>query len=170
MGLPAFFLRAAMEGLLPDSRSEKQKKLPVPPWDGSFCFCDTTQIDACASTRFVRHHARPMGNGWGPVGSYWDFPPFRPPSKAHSPAAPCPDCTIRDSLEVCCAGYSSFSQVFRIFGYVSLYRSLSRLSTRFRKKTNFGKSGAEGSFAKKSPPENSGEPERVLRFRAFISR
>ena len=72
MGLPAFFLRAAMEGLLPDSRTEKQKKLPVPPWDGSFCFCDTTQIDACASTRFVRHHARPMGNGWGPVGSYWD--------------------------------------------------------------------------------------------------
>lgn len=51
--------------------------------------CDTTQIDVLeTSARFTRHHACPMDNGWVPVGIYLGShpgPPFKPPSKVHSP-------------------------------------------------------------------------------------
>ena len=72
--------------------------------------CDTTQIDVYTSTRFTRHHACPMDNGWDPVGIYL-AKPFKPPSEVHSPTAPRPDHTIRDSLQVCKTGYFSSSQV-----------------------------------------------------------
>jgi len=51
--------------------ASKRKTAFVPLWDKSrSSFCDTTQIDACASTRFTHHHACPMDNGWDPVGIY----------------------------------------------------------------------------------------------------
>ena len=72
--------------------------------------CDTTQIDACTSTRFTRHHACPMDNGWVPVGIYLVARSSRPRKSIHS-AAPRPDPTTQDSLKVCRTGYFSFSQV-----------------------------------------------------------
>ena len=45
--------------------------------------CDTTQIDACASTRFMRHHACPMDNGTGSRRHLLGCP-FKPPSEGHS--------------------------------------------------------------------------------------
>ena len=45
--------------------------------------CDTTQIDACASTRFMRHHACPMDNGTGSRRHLLGCP-FKPPSEVHS--------------------------------------------------------------------------------------
>ena len=72
--------------------------------------CDTTQIDACASARFTRHHACPVDNGWVPVGIYLVARSSRPRKSIHS-AAPRPDPTAQGSLKVCRAGYYSFSQV-----------------------------------------------------------
>ena len=72
--------------------------------------CDTTQLDACASARFTRHHACPVDNGWVPVGIYLVARSSRP-RKSIRPAAPRPVSTIGGSLQVCRAGYSSFSQV-----------------------------------------------------------
>ena len=61
--------------------------------------CDTTQIDARASTRFTHHHACPMDNGWGPVSPYLETFRSKPPSEAHSLTVSHPDSTIRDSLK-----------------------------------------------------------------------
>ena len=72
--------------------------------------CDTTQIDVFTSARFTRHHACPMDNGWVPVGIYLVSRSSRPRKSIHS-AAPRPDLTTRDSLQVCRTGYYSFSQV-----------------------------------------------------------
>ncbi len=67
--------------------------------------CDTTQIDVTeTSTRFTRHHAFPMDNGWGPVGIYLVSRSSRPQKSIHS-AAPRPDPTTQDSLKVCRTGY-----------------------------------------------------------------
>ena len=85
--------------------------------------CDTTQIDVKTSARFTRHHACPMDNGWVPVGIYL-AKPFKPPSKVHSPTAPRPDHTIRDSLQVCSIGYSSSSQVSEDLLVVVIIRTL----------------------------------------------
>ncbi len=74
--------------------------------------CDTTQIDVCTSARFTRHHACPMDNGWVPVGIYLVSRSSRPRKSIHS-AALRPDLTLRDSLQVCRTGYSSFSKVYR---------------------------------------------------------
>ena len=73
--------------------------------------CDTTQIDVFTSARFTRHHACPMDNGWVPVGIYLVARSSRP-RKSIRPAAPRPVSTIGGSLQVCRAGYSSFSQVW----------------------------------------------------------
>ena len=51
-----------------------------------------------------------MDNGWGARRSLLSRP-FGPPSEVHSPAAPCPDHTLRDSLKARRAGYFSPSQV-----------------------------------------------------------
>ena len=80
----------------------------IPPWDKSHCFCDTTQIDACAPTRLrVPSYASRWITGGIPVGPYLESLPFGPPSEVHSTAAPCPAPTIRDSLKVRCTAYFS---------------------------------------------------------------
>lgn len=66
------------------------------------------------STRLrVPSYAPRWITGGIPVGPY-SVSPFGPPSEVHSPAAPRPASTIRDSLKVCHAGYFSPSQVCRV--------------------------------------------------------
>lgn len=94
----------------------KTKNAFVPQtWDKSICFCDTTQIDACASSRFAHHHARPVDNGWEPVGIYWGFPvgaalrrPFARPPQIPLPlpgtrfASAATATTLRHRFTACC--------------------------------------------------------------------
>ena len=47
-----------------------KKTAPYPNMGQELHSCDTTQIDVKTSARFAHHHARPMDNGWGPVGIY----------------------------------------------------------------------------------------------------
>ena len=61
--------------------------------------CDTTQIDVKTSARFMRHHARPMDNGWEPVGIYLVSRSSRPRKAIHS-AVPRSALTIQNSLKV----------------------------------------------------------------------
>ena len=64
-----------------------------------------------ASTRLrVPSYASRWITGGIPVGPY-SVAPFGPPSEVHSPIAPCPASTVRDSLKVCSMGYFSPSQV-----------------------------------------------------------
>ena len=92
-----------MEGPVPaallGSGPMQQKKRPHPiPGTKALRFCDTTQIGACAPTRFTYHHTCPVDNGWEPVGIYWVLGPFKPPSEVHSPPASDPAHTLRGSL------------------------------------------------------------------------
>lgn len=92
-----------MEGPVPaallESGPVQQKKRPHPiPGTKALRFCDTTQIGACAPTRFTYHHTCPVDNGWEPVGIYWVLGPFKPPSEVHSPPASDPAHTLRGSL------------------------------------------------------------------------
>ena len=61
--------------------------------------CDTTQIDVKTSAHFMRHHARPMDNGWVPVGIYLVSRSSRPRKAIHT-VVPHPAPTIQDSLKV----------------------------------------------------------------------
>ena len=87
------------------------KKALAPHGTKTCCLCDTTQIDAIGVHSLTRTIIRaPMDNGWDTRRNLLGRP-FSPPSGVHSPAAPRPDLTIRDSLKVCRTGYYSFSQV-----------------------------------------------------------
>ena len=90
---------------------EHKKTASYPPMGQELHSCDTTQIDVLeTSARFTRHHACPMDNGWVPVGIYLVSRSSRP-RKSIRPTAPRLDPTTQGSLEVCSAGYYSFSQV-----------------------------------------------------------
>ena len=100
-----------MEGLLPTALIlEYKKTAPYPPWDKSCTPAIPPKLTFQTSARFTRHHACPMDNGWVPVGIYLVSRSSRPRKSIHS-AAPRPDLTTRDSLQVCRTGYYSFSQV-----------------------------------------------------------
>lgn len=100
-----------MEGPLPTALIlEYKKTAPYPPWDKSCTPAIPPKLTFQTSARFTRHHACPMDNGWVPVGIYLVSRSSRPRKSIHS-AAPRPDLTTRDSLQVCRTGYYSFSQV-----------------------------------------------------------
>ena len=100
-----------MEGPLPTALIlEYKKTAPYPPWDKSCTPAIPPKLTFQTSARFTRHHACPMDNGWVPVGIYLVARSSRP-RKSIRPAAPRPVSTIGGSLQVCRAGYFSFSQV-----------------------------------------------------------
>ena len=78
-----------MEGPLPTALIlEYKKTAPYPLWDKSCTPAIPPKLPFQTSARFTRHHACPMDNGWVPVGIYLvsrPGPPFKPPSKVHSP-------------------------------------------------------------------------------------
>jgi hypothetical protein len=88
-----------------------KKTAPYPTWDKSCTPAIPPKLTSWkTSARFTRHHACPMDNGWVPVGIYLVSRSSRP-RKPIRPAAPHPDLTTQDSLQVCSASYYSFSQV-----------------------------------------------------------
>ena len=90
---------------------EHKKTAPYPTWDKSCTPAIPPKLTFWkTSARFTRHHACPMDNGWVPVGIYLVSRSSRP-RKPIRPAAPRPDLTTQDSLQVCSASYYSFSQV-----------------------------------------------------------
>lgn len=101
-----------------------KKTAPYPTWDKSCTPAIPPKLTLQkTSTRFTRHHACPMDNGWVPVGIYWrrTAPRSSRPRKSIHSAAPRPDPTIQDSLKVCRTGYYSFSQVYLLFGCCGYY-------------------------------------------------
>ncbi len=63
-----------------------------------------------------------MDNGWDSRRPLLGFP-FGPPSGVHSPAIPCSDLTVRNSLKGCSTGYFSPSQVCCDCFVVSYYNA-----------------------------------------------
>lgn len=130
--------------------------------------CDTTQIDVFTSARFTRHHACPMDNGWVPVGIYLGFqfgPPFKPPSKVHSPGR-APPRSHHPGLSL---GLPHrlllFLKGLRLIDLlVSLYAPRLRLSSLFSPKENFWGEG-------RPPPPQICQPRyspaRSSRFRSI---
>lgn len=115
---------------MPCGLLRNKKSAPVPPWDKSVLLLRYhPNWRLSTPTRFTRHHACPVDNGWGPVGIYWGIvcpTPFKPPSEVHSPTASDPASTVRDSLCLGRAGYFSSSQVLLYCGL--LYAPERRLS------------------------------------------
>ena len=121
-----------MEGRCQRLPQEIKKQLPVPFLGQELHSCDTTQIDVKTSTRFTRHHACPMDNGWVPVGQYLEFSPFRPPSEVHShdrspPRLHCPGLAAGSHLSA-----TTLPQRFAVIHLLlSLYPPAAALSTLF---------------------------------------
>ena len=77
---PAWECRSGPE----HAQIRKKSSFPVRYGTKSCHSCDTTQIDACASTRFTHHHACRWITGWDPVGIYLVARSSRPPESIHS--------------------------------------------------------------------------------------
>lgn len=72
-----------------------------------------------------------MDNGWDPVDIYLEYPPFKPPSKVHSPGFSDSASTVRSSLNIEMTGYFSSSLVYLVWLLFALYAPVFDLSTPF---------------------------------------